>query len=229
MQSEQKSSWQIFLEHLFFCAIAGGMIYLPMTLTPFQRHDDYLLASYNPVNDIRKYEGYTSMVGSGRFLLAEITHPLFYPVYAKYVYNSGFFIGLRLLNLIFLILAFSLFSLWMTKVLLMDKIISGLISILLLTLPGFQFLAAQAVAATNVWCIPLAMASVLILDDGRRLISFKVIFRQPARIAISLFLLLITLFTYQTYILVFLWPSLSLLIFAERSTWPWKDGSLSGT
>ena len=187
-------------------------IYLPTVFTAFQRHDDYaILFNFPGLNftECKKMSEYSSTLGSGRPITAELQFCEIGHLYGHFP-GGKFFISLRVLSLLFLIITFSLFSSWLAAFLDFSFVTAVILSTLIFTLPGFHFFIAQAVAASNSFGFLLALLASLSLSTPINRLN---------KITLSTVLLILTLMTFQPHALFFFVPPAILLILPSNRDW----------
>jgi hypothetical protein len=219
--------------HWRYCFAICLAIYLPVALSHYMMHDDYLLThdfsfkgGFHPVlgnsfpltSDCRKSPIYWSLLNIGRPISGESNCLIYYFYSLKnIIYYSVF---LRLVNLFMIASAWSMFSFWI-YCRFKNKLFSILISSLIFTLPGIQLFASSAISTTHTFTLPLIMLSIIILDFSYQDYSQTDLRNKKflLKILISISLLIFCMLTYQATTLFFLIPSAVLLIFSSLSEW----------
>lgn len=172
------------------------LIYLPVALSSYMNHDDYLLFldwRSNPREDPH----YVSMVTIGRPISAEILFVVMKP-YFPFFPTLKFFSVLRLLNIAAMALSAGMFCLWLSRIA-GNRFIAMAVTVLFFTLPGFQVYASTAISASHLPVLPLVFLALLALQWAGGPTSLGDVFsrRQLGFGALAVLLLLISLFTYQ--------------------------------
>ena len=207
--------------HLLVLGLICAAIYLPTVLSPFQKHDDYIVELCNPDHFCGESLDYSYYVRIGRILAAELTFCFLEPFCCAHP-GVTFFIWLRVFSLLFIGLSAGIFSFWIASVCRLNKWTAVMMTVLLFTLPAYQFLIGQALAINSSCCFIFIMAALLVLKDQHIEGKWSEVFKDKKRMALSISLLLIPLFIYNPHTLWFLMPSLILLLFTPSSDLPRK-------
>ncbi len=181
-------------------------MYLPTVVSPYQRHDDYYLNTLPPTMSFtagQQLEPLITTTLRGRPILAQIQFGFLAPLYTHFQ-QLEFFVILRAWNLGMVALFALLLYRWLTKQQLLTAGPALFTALGWAGLPGCQFLVAQGLAASNSFCLPLALlAGLLILESER---TPGTILKKLLRNFSSVLILIFILFTYQTHALLFFLP-----------------------
>jgi|GEM_PF-5097981 len=230
-------SLQIFREknlaYFFGCCFAICLIiYLPVALSPYIFHDDFLLfdggafkGAWPPTPTAeycRESPVYWAVMEDGRPVSSE---SLCF-IYSLSVLHRGvlFFMGLRLFSVLMVATACSLFATWLFPVV-RDRLRAVILAVLIFALPGIQVFVSAAISASHTFTIPLTIIGILVLGQANlnasdrfwpQLFSKQYLFRVIA----AALILTSCLSTYQATALIFLVPTAALLCFSKLSAWP---------
>lgn len=208
--------YKVLFSHILICTVVCSAIYLAFATTPFIRHDDYFYPTLPMAEDCRSSEAYAGMVGYGRIIQSELTCVLVRA--SQNVQSAYFFVTLRLIILFAVGIMGGLLSYWIHRVCSTGQTLAILLSILILTLPGYTVYIGNTWFVTIIVAMISVMVAILVLKDENVTGQWRKDFSDWKRMSLSLLFLLLALFNYQALALFYLVPSVAVLIFGYHMT-----------
>ena len=180
------------------------LVYLPVAVSSYMFHDDYLLLFDLSGSPPRQDPHYLGMIACGRPISAEILFVVL-KQYVPFFPTLTFFSLLRVVNAVSLAISAGLFFVWLGRIG-GNRMFAVAMSVLLFTLPGCQVFASTAVSASHLPVLPFIFLALLMLQraGGPSGLGDVLSRRQLLFTGLAAILLLISFFTYQATTFLFI-------------------------